>query len=135
LCNSTNKVILFTFFFGISFLYNINTTTAQQPLTWGWAPVCGTHPHVMDCCIGVVNLTFFIFFIIILYLHLFPSFFSLFPPRLHVLPFSFFFIYSGDLRESVWTSGVIKREPRGKKNTIMKNNIKLRIDNRMYCAF
>jgi hypothetical protein len=40
--------------FGIWLLYNTNTTTVQQPLTWGWAPVCGTHPHVRDCCTVVV---------------------------------------------------------------------------------
>jgi hypothetical protein len=39
---------------GIWFLYNTNTTTVQQPLTWGWAPVCGTYPHVRDCCTVVV---------------------------------------------------------------------------------
>jgi hypothetical protein len=45
--------------------------------------------------------------------------FSFFPPPLHVLLF-LFFLYSGDLRESVQSSGVIKRDPREKKNTIMK---------------
>jgi len=39
---------------GIWFLYNTNTTTVQQSLTWGWAPVCGTHPHVRDCCTIIV---------------------------------------------------------------------------------
>jgi hypothetical protein len=39
---------------GIWFLYNTNTTTLQQLLTWGWAPVCVTHPHVSNCCTVVV---------------------------------------------------------------------------------
>jgi hypothetical protein len=30
------------------------TTPSQQPLTSGWASVCGVHPHVKGCCVVVV---------------------------------------------------------------------------------
>jgi hypothetical protein len=39
---------------GIWFLHYTITTTAQQPLTWGWALVCGIHPHVRGCYAVVV---------------------------------------------------------------------------------
>jgi hypothetical protein len=41
---------------GIWSLHYKHTTWAQQPLTWGWSPVCEAHPHVMICCAHVVNL-------------------------------------------------------------------------------
>jgi hypothetical protein len=42
----------------IWFIHNTITTITQQPLTWGWAPICGVHPYVRGCWVGVVNLTF-----------------------------------------------------------------------------
>jgi hypothetical protein len=42
------------YMYEIWFLYYTIITTAQQLLTWGWAPVCGTHSHVRGYCAVVI---------------------------------------------------------------------------------
>jgi hypothetical protein len=45
----------FQLIFGYILLgFDSYTTPSQQPLTWGWAPMCGVHPHVRGCCVVVV---------------------------------------------------------------------------------
>jgi hypothetical protein len=58
-CEQANKVMGLTPHSdatGLTLLIRFDsyTTPSQQPLTWGWAPVCEVHPHVRGYCVVVV---------------------------------------------------------------------------------